>query len=82
MLFLGIVSWKGASCFNGGGGGVVFQIEGGFIFKWGGAPHGWSISFDGGVFKKKCRMGGVPPMPPNYGKPCPLPGVGLKASWK
>ena len=40
MLFLGIISWKGASRFNGG---FVFQM-GGFIFKWGrgggGVPHG------------------------------------------
>ena len=27
MLFLGIISWKGVSCFNEGGGGV-FQMGG------------------------------------------------------
>ena len=42
--------------------GVVFQIEGGFIFKWWEVPHG-DISFDGGL-KKKCRMGGATPHAP------------------
>ena len=42
MLFLGIISWKGASHFNGGGG---------FIFKWGGGPHG-GHRFWWGVLKK------------------------------
>ena len=38
MLFLGIISWKGASCFNGGGGEVS---DGGASFlSGGGAPHG------------------------------------------
>ena len=50
MLFLGIISWKGASLFSGGGGWVVFKV-GGFIFKGGGAPHGEGISFDGGFEK-------------------------------
>ena len=36
MLFLGIISWTGASRFNGG---VVFQM-GGASFLSGGAPHG------------------------------------------
>ena len=36
MLFLGIISWIGASRFNGG---VVFQM-GGASFLSGGAPHG------------------------------------------
>ena len=42
----------------GAGGGGCTQI-GDFIFKWGGegAPHGGSISFDGGV-EKNCRMDG------------------------
>ena len=35
MLFLGIISGKGASRFSGGG-GFVLQM-GGFIFKWMGA---------------------------------------------
>lgn len=29
FFFLGIISWKGASFFNGG----CFSVEGGFIFK-------------------------------------------------
>ena len=37
MLFLGFISWKGTSCFNKGE-GVVLQLRGGFIFKWG-VPH-------------------------------------------
>ena len=41
MLFLGIISWNGVSYFNGGGGGVAFQM-GGFIFVWGGNP--WEAS--------------------------------------
>ena len=38
---------KGVSCFNGG---VAFLIGGGggFIFKWGLAPHCGGIGFDGG----------------------------------
>ena len=44
-----------------GGGGVVFQMGGGFILKWGGTPWG-SIGFggDGGEgrgFKKIVRWG-------------------------
>ena len=39
MLFLGIISWKGFSCFNGGG--VLFQMGGGASFLSGvGAPSG------------------------------------------
>ena len=56
MLFLGIISWKGASRYNGGEGGV-FQM-GGFIFKWGG---GASVLMGGGGFEKNCRMGRVTP---------------------
>ena len=52
MLFLGIISWKGASCFSWGGGGG-FQMGGGFIFKWGGASHEVGIGFDGGGSSKK-----------------------------
>ena len=47
MLFLGIISWKGASCFNEGGrGGGVFQM--GASFLRGGVPHGGGIGFGGG----------------------------------
>ena len=50
MLFLGIISWKGVSCFNEGG--DVFQMGGtSFLsFKWV-APH------RGVGLKKNCRMG-------------------------
>ena len=62
MVFLGIISWKDASRFNGGGEeGVVFQM--GFIFKW--KVTSWAgIGFDGGIFEKNQRMGeGAPPPP-------------------
>ena len=55
MLFLGIISWKGASRFNGWRG--LFFSWGGFIFKWG-VSHG-GIGFDGlGSFEKNRWMGG------------------------
>ena len=51
MLFLGIISWKVASLFSGGG-GVVF-LDGGLHVKWECAP--WrDIGFDGG--------GGISPL--------------------
>ena len=63
MPFQGIISWKGVSCFSVcvGGGGVVFQMGGGFILKWGGTPWG-SIGFggyggEGRGFKKIVRWG-------------------------
>ena len=60
MFFLGIISWKGTSRFNGFG---CFSDGGGFIFKWGGgrvAPLG-SIGFDGGGrFRKTLLDGGRP----------------------
>ena len=66
MFFLGIISWKGASRFNGGF-GVASFLSGA-----GGAP--WrGISFDGDVFEKIVGWGGTPPSPlcsPHYGKPC------------
>ena len=73
MLFLGIILWKGVSCFNAGGRGFVFQMGVGFIFKWGvggwGAPHG-GIDCGGGGFKKNFKMGRVAsPMPPTMGNP-------------
>ena len=70
VLFLGIISWKGASYFNGGG---CFSDGGGdLIFKWGGAPWGASVlMMGGGGFRKKLLDGrGCPPCPPHYGKPC------------
>ena len=52
VLFVGIISWNGASSFNGG---FVFQMEG-FIFKWGvGCPWGASVLVGGGVLKKILR---------------------------
>ena len=51
MLFLEIISWKGASCFNGGG-GFVFQI-GGLHFKRGVHPMGGASVLMGGGSSKK-----------------------------
>ena len=70
MLFLEIISWKGASRFNGE---EVFFIWAGFIFKWGVHPTGRDIGFDvggwrggGGGFEKNCRMGSAPQCPPPH----------------
>ena len=73
VLFLGIILWKGASRFNGGGRGVgvAFQMGRGFTFKWEVCPMG-GIGFDGGRLKKS-QDGGAPlPCLPHYGKPFPL----------
>ena len=52
-----------------GGGGV--SDGGGFIFKWGGLPHGGASVLGGGRgFKKNHKMGGSMP---HYGKPCSVP---------
>ena len=51
---------EGCFMFNGG---VVFQM-GGALFLSRGHPMGASVLI-GGVFKKKCRMGGVPPNAPS-----------------
>ena len=65
MPFLGIISWNGASRFNGRG--IVFS-DGGPSFLNEGCPMG-GIGFDGGGrFRKKCRMGAAPL--PHYAKPC------------
>ena len=53
VVFLGIISWKDASRFNGGGG--CFSDRGASFLS-GEAPHG-------GFFEKIRRMGGAPPMP-------------------
>ena len=70
MLFLGIILWKGASCFNGE---VCFSDGGGLFFKWEMCPMGGGIILmgGGGVKKKKDRGGGCPaPMlPPTMGNP-------------
>ena len=63
MLFLGIISWKGASRFNGRR-GACFSDGGGFIFKWEVCPIG-GITFDGGGGSKKViGWGGHPPHGP------------------
>ena len=68
MLFLGIISWKGVSCFIGGG--DCFSDGGGFIFKWGcgGCPMG-GITFGRGVEKIRKIEGRPRP-------PCLLPTMG------
>ena len=54
-------------------GKFVFQMGGGFIFKWGMCPMG-GIILIGGVQKKKREGGGGGPCPhappPHYWKPC------------
>ena len=71
MFFLGIISWNGVSCFNGG---FAFQM-GVFIFKCGegGVVGRYGISFGvcvcvGGGFKKNRTMG-VAPYAPAMGNP-------------
>ena len=68
MLFLGIISFKGISCFNGR---VVFFRWGGSFLSEGVCPMGEDISFDGGVFEKIVRWGGgcTPQCPPTVGDP-------------
>ena len=56
VIFLGIISWKGASRFKTEGEGL-FSDGGDFIFKWGVHPVG-VISFDA-------------PLPPTMGNPAP-----------
>ena len=60
MLFLGIISWKVASRFNGGVG-----WGGGFVLKWEVRPMG-GVGFDRGFSKKIVGWGEVLP-------PCPSP---------
>ena len=50
MLFLGIISWKGATCFNREA--VRFSDEGASFLSGAGPPHEGGISFDEGVRKK------------------------------
>ena len=65
MLFLGIISWKGASHFNGGG--SCFSDGRGFIFNWR-VHHG-----EGGGVEKIIEWGArsmTPPSPtPTMGNP-------------
>ena len=67
MLFLGIISWEGASSFNGG---FVFQMGGGFILS-GGVPHGRALVLMGGGVRKKSLDGGGgnPHAPSTMGNP-------------
>ena len=75
MLFLGIISWKGASCFNGE---FVFQMGGSFIFKWGVHPMEGALVLIGGVSKNIVGWGGCPPCPP----PPPPPTMGNPAYFR
>ena len=63
VLFLGIISWKSVSSFNGW---FVFQMGGGASFlSGGGAPHGRASVFvgkGGKDFEKNCKILGMPPM--------------------
>ena len=65
VLCLGIISWKGASRYNGGG--LFFRWGASFLSGWCG-PWGASVLMGGGAVKKNCRMGDPPT--PHYGKPC------------
>ena len=67
MLFLRIISWKGASRFNGG---VCFS-DGRLHFQMGGMSHGEGFGFGGrgGFSKKNHKMGGAPHVPPTMGNP-------------
>ena len=58
MLFLGIISWEGASHFNRGA-----------SFLSSGVPHGEALVLMGGVSKKIVDGGGapMPPPPPTMG---------------
>ena len=75
MLFLGIISWKGTSRFNGRG---LFFRWGGFIVKCGGGvSHGMTLILMGGA-RKNCWMGEAPPhTPPTMGNPDTLIKKGL-----
>ena len=54
MLFLGVISWKGTSCFNGG-----------LFFRWGSSFLSWGcaqwegMGFDGVFWKKIVEWEGV-----------------------
>ena len=69
MLFLGITSWKGVSCFNGGE--VVFQMGGVGVSFLSGDDIGFGVGGRGGVQNyRKMREGRCPPCPPaHHAKP-------------
>ena len=64
LLFLGIISWQGASRFNGGDGGV--QMGGPSFLSGGGVPHGGASVLMG--FLKKIGY----PLPLTMGNPDPV----------
>ena len=68
MLFLGMISWNGASRFNGW---VCFSDGGGASFLSGGCAPWGVLVLMGEVFKKNSKMGEVPPPmpPPTIGNP-------------
>ena len=62
MLFLGIISWNGVSCFNGG---LIFRWGASFLGAGGrGCPWWASVLVGGGGVSEKIVRWGVPPMPP------------------
>ena len=64
VLFLGIISWRGVSCFNGG---ICFS-DGRASFLSLGMPHRGASVLMGGFSKKIAGWGGTP-APRCYGKP-------------
>ena len=77
VFFLGIISWKGATLFNGGGGCFsdrALLLSGGLL-HWG--HQFWFGSGGGGGGSKKNRTMGrgvdTPHTPNTMGKPGPLP---------
>ena len=66
VLFLGIISFKGISCFNGR---VVFFRWGGSFLSEEGVPCGGGHQFWWGVFEKIVGWGGGCTCPPYRGKP-------------
>ena len=76
MLFVGIISWKGASHVNWGG-GYFSDGEASFLSgEGGGAPWGVLVLMRGGDFRKKLLDWGggegtqpPPQAPSHYGKP-------------
>ena len=59
VLFLGIISWKVVSRFNGGEGLFFRWNLASFLRGGGGAPWERDISFNGGIFEKKSLDGEV-----------------------
>ena len=81
-LFIYLFIWRGGSSnhFLEGGGFIwkedLFFNGWGFIFKWGGGGCPMEEhQLWWGDFQKKSWDGGVPLMPPHYGKPCFLSNI-------